>query len=171
MPKLIVIRGPSGSGKSTVTNEFFKRTKEPLLVVGEDRLRKMFSDHRKTPHPASERLALEAIKIGLENGYHVVYQGILNAKSGEFRPDELLELHPQETYFFYLDVSFEETLARHKTRHKRNEFGADAMQRWWSYSSPLGHELETLIPESSSLDNTLATISRITGLDLTPVTA
>lgn len=58
MPKLIVIRGPSASGKSTVSNELLKRSDQPLLVVGEDKLRKMFSDHRKTPHPTSEKLAL-----------------------------------------------------------------------------------------------------------------
>ena len=171
MPKLIIVRGPSGSGKSTVCNELLDRSSEPLLLVGEDKLRKMFSDHRSTPHPASEQLALQAIRIGLENGYHVVYQGILNAKSGEFRPNELLQLHPTETYFFYLDVGFEKTIERHQTRHKRDKFGADAMKRWWDYSSPLEHELETLIPESSSLDDTLATICKVTGLGLAPAVA
>lgn len=137
-----------------------------MFLVGEDKLRKMFSDHRSTPHPASEKLALEAVKIGLKHGYHVVYQGILNIKSGEFRPNDLLKLHPEAVYFFYLDVGFEETVRRHQTRYKQNDFGPDAMKRWWEYSSPLKHELETRIPESSSLEDTLQTISQVTGLEL-----
>ena len=169
MPKLIIIRGPSGSGKSTISSELIKRSKEPVLEVGEDKLRKMFSDHRETPHPTSEELAFEAIKIGLKNGYHVIYQGILNTKSGEFRPDKLLQLHPNDTYFFYLNVNFDETVSRHETRHKRNLFGADAMKRWWSHSSPLNHERETIISGSSSLNTTLESISKITGLPLIPV--
>lgn len=166
MPKLIVIRGPSGSGKSTISNELQKRSEQPLLLVGEDKLRKMFSDHRNTPHPASEQLALEAIKIGLKDGYHVVYQGILNAKNGEFRSEELLQLNPEETRFFYLDVSFDETVRRHKIRHKRDQFDEDAMKLWWGYSSPLNHELESLITEASTLEEALETIHKITGLEL-----
>lgn len=166
MPKLIVVRGPSGSGKSTVANELLKRSTKPLLVVGEDKLRKMFSDHRDTPHPASKQLALEAIKLGLKSGYHVVYQGILNIKSGEFQPDELIAFTPREIYFFYLDVGFDKTVQRHQTRHKRDEFGEDAMKRWWKYSSPLKHELEIIISESSSLEETLKMIHQTTGLEL-----
>lgn len=165
MSKLIIIRGPSGSGKSTVSGELLKRSEQPLLVVGEDKLRKMFSDHRSTPHPASEQLALEAIKFGLNAGYNVVYQGILNVKNEEFRPDELLALNPNETYFFYLDVSFNETVRRHQTRYKRYDFDTGAMQRWWQHSSPLNHELETIIPESSDIKDTLRTIQDITKLN------
>lgn len=166
MLKLIIIRGPSGSGKSTISNELLKRCHQPTLLVGEDKLRKMFSDHRNTPHPSSRRLAMEAINIGLEDGYNVIYQGILNAKSGEFRPEEMLKLHPKETYFFYLDVNFNETVKRHRSRHKRNEFDSSAMKRWWEYSSPLNHELEILIPETSSMEDTLQTISEIAHLEL-----
>jgi thymidylate kinase len=165
---LIIIRGPSGSGKSTVSNELLKRSKQPLMVIGEDKLRKMFSDHRNTPHPASEQLALEATRIGLEAGYHVVYQGILNVKSGEFQFDKMLAMNSGNVYPFYLDVAFDETVRRHQSRHKSSRFGADAMQRWWDYSSPLGHELETVIPGRSSLEETLQAISEITGLELMP---
>ena len=51
--KLLIIRGPSGSGKSTVARELFARSTRPTLLVSEDYVRKMFSDHRKPGHEGS----------------------------------------------------------------------------------------------------------------------
>lgn len=165
-PKLIVIRGPSGSGKSTVANELLKRAERSTLLIGEDKIRKMFSDHTRTGHAEARQLAIQSVLFGLACGYDLIYHGILTVQGNSSQFDEILMAHPNENYFFYLDVSFDETVRRHDTRHKKSQFGADAMRRWWEYSSPTGSESETIIPETSSLEQTLQTIARTTGIKL-----
>ena len=34
-------------------------------------------------------------------------------------------------YAYYFDIPFEETLKRHKTRAKSEEFGEKEMREWW----------------------------------------
>jgi len=34
-------------------------------------------------------------------------------------------------YAYYFDLPFEETLKRHQTKPNCNEFGEEAMRRWW----------------------------------------
>jgi adenylate kinase family enzyme len=169
MEKLIIIRGPSGAGKSTVSKELFKRSTRPTLLVSEDYVRKMFSDHRKLGHEPSKKLAIEAVLLGLKTGYDVIYEGILNLKTSGDNLDELFDVHQEENYLFYLDVSLEETQKRHETRPEKAEFGTEAMARWWEYASPSGHINETVIPGSSSLKDTIRLIGQIAGLELKPI--
>lgn len=160
--KLIIIRGPSASGKSTVANELFRRAKRPTLLISEDTIRKMFSDHIKTGHLPSKELAVKAVLTGLENGFDVIYQGMLRVNDGnENRFDELLNSHPKNNYFFYLDVSLEGTVERHKGRLKSDQFSAQTMKKWWGFSSPTHFDIETIIAEDSTLENTIETIYKI----------
>lgn len=163
--RLIIIRGPSASGKSTIANELFSRTKRPMLLISEDTIRKMFSDHTKTGHLPSKELAVKAVLTGLENGFDVIYQGILRVNGGnENRFDELLSKHPKNNYFFYLDVSLGGTIKRHKSRLKSNQFSAETMKKWWNFSSPTHFDNETIITEEFTLEQTVETISKITQL-------
>lgn len=166
MNKLVIVRGPSGAGKSTVSKEIFKSTTRPTLLVPEDQVRKLFNDHHRSGHDAARELSTESVMLGLKNGYDVIYEGILNVKTRRDQFDALLEFHPKENYFFYLDVSFDETIRRHHSRPERGEFMPEAMKRWWEYASPTGYVSETIIPENSSLEETVQTIGKIANLDL-----
>lgn len=168
MQKLLVIRGPSGSGKSSVSNEIIKRATRPTLLIGEDKIRKMFNDHKRTGHETARRLAISSVLLGLDNGYDVIYQGILTTKNKNFNAQfgDILSTHPHENYFFYLDVGFGETVKRHQSRHKKSQFGPEAMKRWWDYSLPTKHSSEIIIPEDSSLENTIKIISKAAKLEL-----
>lgn len=165
MEKLIIIRGPSGAGKSTVARVLHQRSDRPTLLVGEDQFRKLFNDHRQPNHKVSRQLSNYALRLGLQNGYDVIFEGILGVKKN---PDafKILEDHPNENYFFYLDVAYDETLRRHEMRPERTEFEPEAMARWWEYASPTGHPSETVIPGDSSLEDTMRTIARVAGLNL-----
>lgn len=168
-PKLIIIRGPSGSGKSTVANKLFKQSVRPTLLVSEDTIRKMFNDHKKTGHLTSRQLAIQAVLTGLQNGYDVIYHGILRINNDNgHRFDELLEVHPDENYLFYLDVSLDETIRRHGMRSKQHEFDAESMKKWWDFSSPTNFDSETIIAESSSVDDTVSIINKVTGFKNEP---
>lgn len=164
MSKLIVIRGPSGAGKSTVSQKVFKRSSRPTLLVSEDRMRKMFSDHHIAGHDAARELATESVLLGLRNGYDVIYEGILNIKTHRKQFEDIFATHPKENYFFYLEASFDETVKRHKTRPEKSEFTPKAMEKWWNYASPTGLPFETIIPETSSLEETIKTIGEVAKL-------
>lgn len=53
-------------------------------------------------------------------------------------------------FAYYFDLPFEETLERHQTKPNRDEFGEEAMRRWWrekDYSNileetPIGREMK-----------------------------
>lgn len=166
MQKLIVIRGPSGAGKSSIAAELQERSSEPALLVSEDKVRRLFSDWKQPKHDASKRMVANMVITGLKENYHVIYEGISNIKTHRPYFDEILASHPSSNFFFYLDVSFEETLKRHSTRPNNNEFGEAEMKTWWEYATPTGYEFETTIPETSTFEETVATIARVAGLAL-----
>lgn len=166
MNKLIIIRGPSGAGKSTVSRELFRRTKRPTLLVSEDAVRKMFSDHHTPGHKTSKILATVAVRTGLENGYDVIYEGILNTRTSGSNLKEILNSGKAEGYLFYLDISWEETVARHSQRPEKADFNPEAMKKWWGYAAPTGLANEVIIPETSSLEHTLQKISQTADLAL-----
>lgn len=167
MNKLVIIRGPSGAGKSTVARKVFGRCSRPTLLVSEDGVRKMFSDHHVAGHDSARELATSTVLLGLRNGYDVIYEGILNIKTRQKQFDSIFEKHPEENYFFYLNVSFDETLRRHATRPEKVEFKPESMKKWWNYASPTSHESEVIISESSTLDETIQVINKTAGLHLT----
>lgn len=165
MSRLIIIRGPSGSGKSTVAKQLQKECLESTLLLQEDAIRFLFSDWKEPDHTASKELAVASILSGLASGYNVIYEGISNIKTYGKYFERILAKHPEENYFFYLDVAFDETLKRHATRPQKTEFGPKEMKRWLAYASPTGYAYETIIPDPSTLDETVAKILEVTGND------
>jgi thymidylate kinase len=164
IPKLIIIRGPSGAGKSSVAKALKEQAKRPTLLVSEDKIRQMFNDHHLPKRLASKELTTRGVLLGLEYSYDVILEGILNIKTNKERIARFFTVHPEENYFFYLDVSYEETLLRHQTRPEKDEFGEEAMKEWWDYASPVNHFSETIIPETSSLEATVKLIQKTTGI-------
>ncbi|MFD1535586.1 hypothetical protein [Nonomuraea guangzhouensis] len=65
---------------------------------------------------------------------------------------------------YYLDVSWQETLRRHDTRPQRAQFGPDDMRPWYLEQDVLPDAMETIIDESSTLDDTVRLIVRDAGL-------
>ncbi len=122
----------------------------------------MFSNWKEPDHTASKKLMVTSILSGLESGLDVIYEGISNIKTYREYFDHILNEHPEDNYFFYLDVNFEETLKRHETRPQKTEFGQEEMERWREYASPTGYENEVIIPESSSLTQTVKTTLKTT---------
>jgi hypothetical protein len=80
--------------------------------------------------------------------------------------DALLEAHPQNNYFFYFDVSFDETTKRHAARDKAVHFDADAMREWFERSGPTGYAGECVIPEVLTAEQAVAFVSQTANLEL-----
>ncbi|MFG1823444.1 hypothetical protein ACGFIJ_13240 [Microbispora bryophytorum] len=62
--------------------------------------------------------------------------------------------------FFYLDVSFPETLRRHDSRPQRLEFTPDQMREWYQERDLLPDGCETVIGEDSPLEASVRQVLR-----------
>ncbi|MEB3370356.1 P-loop NTPase family protein [Saccharopolyspora mangrovi] len=69
-----------------------------------------------------------------------------------------MSYHVGRSCFYYLDVGWPETVRRHSTRQQFKEFGVADMREWFGDAGPLEAVPETRVPESSTLEGTVARI-------------
>jgi adenylate kinase family enzyme len=166
--KLIVLRGPSGSGKSAVAKKLFEGASRRTVHVDQDHYRFIFNPPGGGTKPnidSIHKMIKSNTLIALEDGCDVILDGILSVKSYSEVLDEIFNKHEGESYMFYFDVSFEETLRRHSTRpNKAKDFGEAEMREWFPASHRSNHELEQIIPESFSIDETIRFIKKVSNL-------
>jgi predicted kinase len=152
--RLIVLRGNSGSGKSAVAAALREAYGRGLAWVSQDLIRRIILKEKDRPGGVNIGLIDQVGRYSLDHGYHVVLEGIFYADRYEAMLAGLARDHLGASYFYYLDVSMEETLRRHATRPKAAEFGADDMRGWYRPRDLLGGIRERIIPETSSLQQT-----------------
>lgn len=165
MPKLIVLRGNSGSGKSTIAQKLRDASGRRIAWVEQDYIRRKVLREKDVDDDANIAPALVAEVVGfaLAHGYDVVLEGILGFSRYGNMLKALAEKWP-EHYFFYMNIPLEETLKRHATKPNAHEFGEAEMASWYRESDATGFPGEVIIPEHSSLDDTIRLIVRATGL-------
>jgi adenylate kinase family enzyme len=160
MTKVIVIRGNSGSGKTTTA----RRLREAMLergrsksvaVVEQDYFRRIVLKEKE--EAGAEALALIRLVAtwALARDFDVIVEGILRAEKYREMLTGLMALADQ-SYAFYYDVSFDETVRRHATKPTAQAFGEEEMRTWWNPNDVLGIDGETILPESLSLDDAVA---------------
>lgn len=69
--------------------------------------------------------------------------------------------HLGATLVYYFDVPFDETVRRHATRPLFDEITSEQMRGWFTPDDRLGVDGESVIPASSSLTETVASIYRV----------
>lgn len=94
----------------------------------------------------------------LDHGQHVVPDGILCAPRYRQTLSGLNRDHLGSSQFYYLDVSLDETLRRHAARPQATEFGPDDMRGWYCQRDLLSSIHERVVPEASTLQQTVALI-------------
>jgi len=169
MEKLIIIRGPSGVGKSSVAKALKEKTDRPTMLIEQDIFRTFSNEETPNNLPVHEMVEVTTL-IALKHGFDVILEGILNVQKPGRREmyERIFKAHPAENYIFYMEASFDETVRRHGARlDKKDKFGADDMREWYGLASPMQHPEEVIIQEGSSLEETVAIISRVAGLNLT----
>jgi len=152
------VRGNSGAGKSTVARELRAAYGRGVAWVGQDLIRRTILRERDVPAGANIGLLDQVARYCLEAGYHVVLEGILYADRYEPMLAGLEGDYRGRAWFYYLDVSLGETISRHATRPQAAEFGPDDMRGWYRARDLLGSVCEQVIPETSTLDETVTTI-------------
>ncbi|WP_370085383.1 AAA family ATPase [Streptacidiphilus sp. MAP12-16] len=167
--RLVVLRGNSGSGKSSIAAEIRARFGRGVAVVSQDLLRRGVLQEHDVSNGANIGLIDLVARYALDQGFHVVVEGILGATRYEAMLTALLRDHRGVSRCYYLDVPFEETLARHATKPNSREFGADEMRLWYRRLDLLTTGAEQVIPATSSLQASVEQILSDTHLMLHPV--
>ncbi|MEU9955362.1 AAA family ATPase [Streptomyces sp. NPDC050982] len=162
--QLVVLRGNSASGKSSVAAGLRERYGRGLALVSQDTLRREVLRERDIPGGANIGLIDLTVRHALEHGFHTVLEGILYvAHYGEMLA-RLLADHTHRTHCFYLDVPFEETLARHATKPIAQTVGESELRDWYRPLDLLPGDIETVIPAGSSLTETVDQVMHRSGL-------
>lgn len=167
--KLILLRGPAGSGKSTTAKVLLNNATRKVCLIEQDYYRFIFRPHingNKANSVAIHSMIKSNVLIALNEGYDVILEGILNAKSYKPMLQEILAVHPTENYMFYFDISFKETMRRHRTRPAKDtpSFTDDDMKSWYPAAYIPIHDEEKLIREESSLEETVKFITQSSNL-------
>lgn len=152
--RLIVVRGNSGAGKSTVAAGLRAACGRGLAWVSQDLIRRVILREKDRPGAVNIGLIDQVVRYCLDHGYHVVLDGILRADAYEQMLAGLKLDHLGITRFYYLDVTLDETLRRHATRPQAT-FGADDMRGWYRPHDLLTTVGERVIPETSTLHETV----------------
>ena len=150
--KLIVLRGPSGAGKSTVAKMVHSLVLHKTALIDQDYYRHIMFNNLHTDLEAPRYVMFAGIKSALDHGYDVIIEGFLGMGKYKIYFDDLLAHHPDENYFYYFDVSFDETLRRHETRQNSSLLNHAKMAELYSRTSPLGYPGESIIPEHLSAE-------------------
>lgn len=161
--KLIVLRGNSGSGKSTVAKLLRESSSRKIAIVEQDYLRRFILKEKETEGTDNIDLIERTVEFALSHGYDAVLEGILYFPRYGSMLNRLADKCPDH-YFFYFDVSFDETLRRHATKPNAHEFGETEMREWYKPNQQTRFDNEWTIPESSTLEQTVQTILATTGL-------
>jgi predicted kinase len=114
--RLIVMRGNSGSGKSTVATALREASGRGIAWVSQDLIRRIILREKDKPGGVNIGLIEQVARYSLDNGYHVILDGIFYADRYGPMLAALSRDHLGVSCFYYLDVSIEETLRRHLSR-------------------------------------------------------
>ena len=157
--KLIIIRGNSGSGKSTIASDLRLRLGYGTMLIPQDTIRRdiiRVADELNNP---AVKLIADIAMYGNRIGYDVIIEGILDTnKYGAMLKE--VAAHFDEIYTYYFDLSFDETLMRHATKQKSDEFGEKEMRQWWVEKDYLGWPDEVLLTVNLSKEDIIDMIAQ-----------
>jgi len=131
MPKIVILRGNSGSGKTTIAKELQKLLGYGTMLISKDVLWLEIMHVKGQPNNKVAELMEIMITFAFENCETVILEGILSSKVYEKLFDKIKYLYEDNTYAYYFDLTFEETLKRHAQRSTAHEFGETEMRTWW----------------------------------------
>lgn len=162
--RLIVLRGPSGSGKSTVAKLVHGKAFNKTALISQDYYRHTMFNNLHSDLEAPRQVMFAGVRAALDNGYDVIIEGLMGMAKYKSYFDELLTYHPQNNYFFYFDVTFEETLGRHETRQKNEGLSESKMRKLFLLSGPSKFPCEVIISEGLTADQSTTLIVDNCGL-------
>lgn len=162
--KLIIIRGNSGSGKSTVASRLRHALGYGTMLIPQDMMRRDIVRVKDTADNPAIQLIEDIALYGKRIEYNVIIEGILTSERYGRMLKNLYKSF-EESYAFYFDVPFEETLRRHQTKSNSKDFSEQEMKAWWVKDDYLNVEneytLKSDLTEDEVVGQILKTINRI----------
>lgn len=160
---LIVLRGNSASGKSTVASELQRKLGGGTANVGQDHLRRVILREHDVPNGDNIGLLANTARYCSSLGYNVIVEGILLAAHYRDMLCDLISGHGGPTHVFYLHVTFDEALRRHRDRPLGMEVSAEQFRRWYLPSDLLGVPGETVLDATGDAALTVDAIMAAVG--------
>lgn len=146
MSTIILIRGNSGSGKTSVAKELHELLGEGNLLISQDYVRRSMLSVKDEPMNLAIGLIEVQIEYGIKNCKYTIVEGIFGeAKYGDMLRNVIEKA--DFVYAYYYNLSFEETLKRHRTK-KGASFSEDKMRNWFLEYDVLGIQDEKVIFEN-----------------------
>lgn len=158
MPKIIILRGNSASGKSTVAKALQQKIGHGTFLVSQDYVRREMLWLQTGLHSQAIDLLENLIEYGFRHCEITILEGILYSVTYDSLFRRIKELFAYDIFAYYFDISFEETLIRHRQRPWANEFDEAEMQKWWRANDFLSNINEKIIIQDSSITETVKRI-------------
>ena len=152
MAKLVIIRGNSGSGKSSLARKLQTHYGRGTLLISQDTVRWDMLKEKVEPGNLSIDLTETLARFGYEHDLLVLVEGFYETDIYGQMLEQLRNLFGSQTLAYYYDLTFEETVRRHQTRAKQEEFTPADMKRWWKDRDFLDWEEEVFFTDEDSLE-------------------
>ncbi len=150
MQKLIILRGNSGSGKSSAAKRLRQNLGYETMLIPQDVVRREILGTQDLPENPAIQLIYDMAIYGLRIGYDIIIEGIMTEERYGTMLRSLLDNFKGETYVYYFDITFEETLNRHNKKANKYEFGEAEMRQWWIEKDTLKYPNEQLLTNDMS---------------------
>ncbi len=135
-----------------------------MAIVSQDVLRRDILRVKDEPgNPAIGLIDLTA-RYALDQGYHVIVEGIMGSQSYGEMLAALVRDHAGRSACFYYDVPFDETLRRHSAKPQAAEYGAELMRDWYRERDLVPALNETILGPDVSVDAAASLMMEAVGL-------
>ena len=158
MKKLVILRGNSGSGKTTVARALQRKIGFNTMLISQDEIRRNMLWVKDGIDTKALPLMIELLKYGNEHSDIVILEGIMYADWCKPLFELAIQLYDTKVYAYYFDIPFEETLKRHQTKPNCNEFGEEAMRKWWREKDFSGVLMERIITSEKDIQGIVSDI-------------
>lgn len=159
MSDLIIIRGNSGSGKTTVAKALQQKFGRNTMLISQDVVRRDILRVKDGMDTKALPLLEELLLYGHNHCEIVIVEGILCADWYQPLFKLAIELFSHNIFAYYYDLDFEETLQRHKTKSNKDDFGEEAMRKWWREKDYINVIPEKTITKELDLQTTVEMIA------------
>lgn len=130
-------------------------------MLGQDVMRRtLLWEKKDLPGGLAPSFITHSAGFLLNAGWPVIVEGILSAAFYGPALRELIAAHRGRTLVYFLQVELAETFARHASRPQATEFTAADMASWFEPNDRLNVPGEIVIPQTSSLHETVNRICR-----------
>jgi predicted kinase len=155
--KLIIIRGNSGSGKTTLATALQRHYGRNTMLISQDKIRREMLWVKDIKNNAAIPLLVDLIKYGRENSKVTILEGILYSDIYTRLFQTVVEEYQKNVHAFYFELSFNETLKRHKLKQTK-DFGEDEMKQWWREKDYVNSLQENTLTSNLSISDAVSYI-------------